>query len=98
MSVIKLIAIGSVLIGLTGALLLTMVLSADGLVERVEPLNNWRRGSCHRYDGDGDDNDGYRSCHDRDVRSYCAYHGSYFDPDEWQDHKDDCPYYQNNTL
>ncbi|MCU0799667.1 MAG: hypothetical protein MUC62_08350 [Candidatus Thermoplasmatota archaeon] len=98
MSIIKVVAIGSVLLGLIGALVLTIFLSADGIADRVEPLTNWRRGSCHRYDRGGYDRDGSSSCHDRDVRSYCTYHGTYFDPDEWVDHRDYCPYYQNDTV
>lgn len=91
----KAMVLGGVLLALVAVLGLVFALSADALIDSEGPFTSWGRGGCHgRY---SDDDDRYGACHDRDDRSYCPYDGRYYGPEDWEEHREDCPYYDSNN-
>ncbi len=105
MLLVKALIIGFVMVALLGSAGLFVLANAGTLIDESRDIvPRWDRGGgCHGgyYAGDTDrDTNSYPSCHDVDDGyngGYCPYHDAYFTTEEWKDHRDDCPYYNNTT-
>jgi hypothetical protein len=101
----KVLVIGILMVGLIGSTGLFVLANATDLKNDARDLiPHWGRGGGCRGGSYGVDNDrGYSSappCHDADEAfqdGYCSYHDEYFTGEGWEDHREECPFY-NDTL
>ena len=92
----KLLLASGLILGIVGFGLFSLVDAGSDVADIFD--HGWGGGGCHDSDSYGNYERGWEgSCHDwgeDEEETYCPYHDEYLDNEEWEEHRDDCPNYE----